>query len=228
MVTRIKLQSIITLLTVSALIFLTGCTGGAYKSSGQYKRDILLDRIEKNRQCQDRGKNQFEVVLASYSNLVDASASASDLRGQYNKLYKEYKKAKAVAKALSKSLKAVESTGKPLFRGWEDELDEYENELIRRSSEKNLEITRGNYLKVVHAIKDTEGRTKRVLKLLSDQLLFLSQNLDARALTSFKKEITALKIEMGDLIKRMELAIGDIQEFRKTRSIDIIELHEQI
>jgi len=57
------------------------------------------------------------------------------------------------------------------LNGWEDELDEYENEAMRRSSEEQLDITRRNYLKLVHSIKATQKKIVNAQGALNDQVL---------------------------------------------------------
>ncbi len=211
-------------LILASMVCLTGCVGGAYKSSGQYKRDILIDRIEKARQCHERAKNQFEVVLINYSNVVDTAKG--DLHDEYNKLSRQYNKTKAITKEISRRVVDVEKIGKSLFRDWEDELEGYENETIRRTSEEHLDTTRSNYLKVVHSLKDTQRRTENILKSLSDQMLFLSQNLNVGALKSFKEEITALKDDLKSLIKKMEKGIEEAEKFVKTGSIAVANVQK--
>ena len=52
MFTRKKIHGVGAILILLGVVFLTGC-GGAYKGSGQYKRDLLLDRIDKVRKCHE-------------------------------------------------------------------------------------------------------------------------------------------------------------------------------
>lgn len=216
MIKRINLLCALNLLIFALLICLTGCSGGAYKSSGQYKRDVLTKRIEKARQSHERARSQFQVVLTGYSSIVDSNET--DLRDEYNKLVKQYNLAKAVANDMYRKNDEVEKFGKPLFRDWEDELDAYKNEAIRRSSEEYLDTTRRNYLQVLHAIKNSRSSTASILKTLDDQMLFLSQNLNSDALKSFKKEIEALKTGLIALDKMMEKAIDETKKFATTGS----------
>ena len=210
MFTQKKVRIVLAVLVFVVVVFMTGC-GGAYKASGQYKRDLLLNRVEKARQCHERAKNQFEVVLANYADIIDANAG--DIRNEYNKLNRECKRARKISKDIYRKVKDVEDIGKPLFRNWEDELGEYNNEAIRRSSEEQLDITRRNYLKLVHSIKSTEGKTAVVLASVNDQVLFLSHNLNTKALTAFKKEVASLKLQVNGLVKHMQNAINEAEDF---------------
>lgn len=198
-------------LIFAGLIFLIGCGGGAYKTTGQYKRDLLLNRIKKVRQSHERAKNQFEVVLANYSRIIDANAG--DIRAEYNKLNRECRRVQAVTKEIRRRVKDVEDIGKPLFREWEDELEEYENEMIRRSSEEQLEETRKEYLKLVHLIRASEVKIINVLDSLNDQVLFLSHNLNPKALSSFKDKGSPLKTEVAELVLHMEKVIDEADAF---------------
>jgi tetratricopeptide (TPR) repeat protein len=210
MITQKKMHGVAASVILVGLIFLTGC-GGAYKASGQYKRDLLLDRIEKARQSHEQAKKQFEVVLANYSNIIDANAG--DIRGEYNKLNRECKRARKITKDINRSVQDVQDVGKPLFRSWEDELSEYKNEDIRRTSEEQLEIARSNYLKLVHTMKSSESIISTVLTSLNDQVLFMSHNLNTKALSLFGKEVTSLKGKVDELVKHMQNAIKDAETF---------------
>ncbi|MCF7956786.1 MAG: DUF2959 domain-containing protein [Phycisphaerae bacterium] len=210
MFTQKKVRIVLAVLVFIIVVFMTGC-GGAYKASGQYKRDLLLDRIEKASQCHERAKNQFEVVLANYSDIIDANAG--DIRTEYNKLNRECERARKLSKEICKKVKDVEDIAKPLFRSWEDELAEYKNEGLRRSSEEQLDNTRRSYFELVHSIKATEGMTEDVLALLNDQVLFLSHNLNTKALAAYKKEVSNLKLQVKDLINHMQKAIQQSETF---------------
>jgi ElaB/YqjD/DUF883 family membrane-anchored ribosome-binding protein len=210
MFTQKKVRIVLAVLVFVVVVFMTGC-GGAYKASGQYKRDLLLNRIEKAKQCHERAKNQFEVVLANYADIIDANAG--DIRTEYNKLNRECKRARKIAKEISQRVKDVEDIGKPMFRNWEDELAEYNNEAIRRSSEEQLDLTRRNYLKCVHSIKSCQGKVEGVLASLNDQMLFLSHNLNSKALSAFKKNTASLKSEVGALVKQMQAGIKEAETF---------------
>jgi hypothetical protein len=114
-----------------------------------------------------------------------------------------------------------------MFRNWEDELAEYNNEAIRRSSEEQLDITRRNYLKLVHSIKSTEGKVETALVSLNDQVLFLSHNLNTKALSAFKKEVAALKLEVNGLVKHMQKAIKEADAFAdENGSVVLTKLEE--
>jgi hypothetical protein len=210
MIAQKKLQGVVTVLVFAGLIFLTGC-GGAYNATGQYKRDILLNRIDKVRQSHEQAKKQFEVVLANYSRIIDANSGG--IRKEYNKLDRERKRVQVVTDEILRRVKDVEAVGKPLFRNWEDELDKYENEAMRRSSEEQLDITRRNYLKLVHSIKATQRKIVYVQQSLNDQVLYLSHNLNTKALSEFKKEVIPIKVEVAELIKSMGKSINETKTF---------------
>ena len=215
MITQEKFRAALAVFVFLAAVFMTGC-GGAYKASGQYKRDLLLNRIEKARKCHEQAKKQFEVVLTDYSNIIDANSG--QISSEYNKLNKECKKAQKLAKEISRRIRQVEEIGKPLFRDWEDELEEYKDEAIRRTSEEQLDAARRRYLKLIHTIKSTETKVESVLASLNDQVLFLSHNLNKKALSKFKNEVSALKLEVNGLVKHMQNAISEADIFMDENS----------
>lgn len=224
MITQKNVRVIAAALIIAVLVSVTGC-GGAYKASGQYKRELMLNRIEKARQCHEKAKGQFETLLANYMSIVDANGG--DIRTKYNKLNRECKKARSTANELSKRIKEVEKVGKPLFRDWEDELDEYQDEQMRRTSEEQLDITRRNYMKCVHSIKACQSRVEEVLASINDQVLFLSHNLNAKALSTFKKDTSSLKAEISGLVKQMQDAIKEAETFiDENSSVELTKLEE--
>jgi len=205
-----NIHAVILSLLMLSFLFLTGC-GSAYKASGQYKRDLLLDRIEKVRVSHEKAKTQFQQVLEQYSSIIEANSG--QIRGEYNKLSKEYVKALAINDEISKKVKDVESVGKPLFKGWEKELDEYQNERMRRASEEQLDTTRSRYLKLVHSIKSSKNKVNDVLKSMNDQVLFLSHNLNKKALSVIKRDVEGVKVEVNELIGQIDEAIKESGEF---------------
>jgi len=224
MTTQKNVRAVAAVLVYVFLIFIVGC-GNAYKASGQYKRELLLNRIEKARQCHDQAREQFEVVLANYTSIIDGKGG--DIRTKYNKLNRECKRAESIDEDMSKRIKEVEKVGKPLFRDWEDELNQYQDEQLRRTSEEQLDLTRSKYLKCIHSIKACQAKVKDVIALINDQILFLSHNLNSKALTTFKKDTSYLKDEISGLVKQMQNAVKETETFIDENStVELTKLEE--
>ena len=58
-----------------------------------------------------------------------------------------------------------------------------------------------------------EGRTKPVLALFRDQVLFLKHNLNARAISSLDRERVRIEGDVNRLIAEMQAAIDEAEAF---------------
>jgi hypothetical protein len=100
-----------------------------------------------------------------------------------------------------------------LFEEWGQELTLYENQNLRRTSEKKLNQTRARYKEMLSSMKQAERSMQPVLTTLRDNVLFLKHNLNAQAIGSLRGEFGNLKADINNLINRMNMSIKQSDEF---------------
>jgi len=182
--------------------FCLSCAKTYYKTMetfGVHKRDILVDRVEDARDSQEKAGEQFHSALESFREVVDFDGG--DLERRYDRLSTEYERSEARARDVSDRISAVEKVAGDLFDEWEDELREYSDDRLRRSSERTLRKTRDNYSDLIY------------LARLKDQVLFLKHNLNAQAIGSLEGVSTELQGDVEDLLKELERSISEANEF---------------
>jgi Protein of unknown function (DUF2959) len=99
---------------------------------------------------------------------------------------------------------------------WEDELDQYNSQDLRRKSERKLDATRRQYGKLDAAMRRAEDKMDPVLVLFRDQVLFLKHNLNAKAIASLQDELVAVEEDVALLVKDMEASIAEADRFIST------------
>jgi tetratricopeptide (TPR) repeat protein len=193
---------------------LVGCSSTYYSAMekvGKHKRDIMVDRVEGARDSQAEAQQQFKSALEQFDSVV--KLEETDLKKAYDSLSKEYEKSDAAATKVSERIDKVESVADDLFDEWSDELDEYQNKELRRSSKKQLDQTKDRYKEMIASMHQAEASMEPVLKIFRDNVLFLKHNLNAQAIGSLQGEFTNLKGEIDSLVKKMNTAIESSNKF---------------
>ncbi|MGH8495590.1 MAG: DUF2959 domain-containing protein [Gammaproteobacteria bacterium] len=199
---------------VLSAVLLGACQSAYYntlEAVGFPKRDLLVSRVESARDAQESAKEQFESALEEFSAVVHFDGG--ELERQYEKLDGEYERSEAKADAVSERIESVEDVAGALFAEWEDELDQYNNDSLRRNSERQLAETRDRYGQLIEAMRRAEARTPPVLAAFHDQVLALKHNLNAQAIASLQNELVAVETDIAALISDMEASIREADAF---------------
>lgn len=201
------------LLSLLALL-LTGCSGiyyDAMEKAGFAKREILVDRVEEAQEAQQDAKKQFTSAL---DQLLEITRSdGGDLKATYDRLNSELERSEDRATEVRERIAAVEDVAEALFDEWEDELEQYANASLRRSSERQLAATQDRYERMVELMQRAASRMDPVLATFRDQVLFLKHNLNARALAGLDVTAKELEADVGALLADMERSIREADAF---------------
>ncbi|GAB6193593.1 DUF2959 domain-containing protein [Desulfocastanea catecholica] len=202
------------LMLVFVLLFFSGCSSTYYNAMekvGIHKRDIMVDRVEDARDSQAEAQEQFKSALEQFDSVV--KLRETDLKKAYDKLNDEYEKSKQAAGKVSSRIDSVESVAEDLFDEWQQELKEYQNKELRRSSAEKLKVTQKRYKEMLASMHRAEATMAPVLKIFRDNVLFLKHNLNAQAIGSLQSEFADLKGEIDVLIREMNVAIRSSNAF---------------
>ena len=203
----------LSVLLASALL-LSACSSayyGAMEQIGVHKRDILVDRIEDAQDAQEDGQEQFRDALEQFRSVVNFDGG--ELQQIYNRLDSEFIATEEAATNIRDRISAVETVADDLFDEWEDELDMYSNQALRRDSEQQLRATRERYARLIQAMNRAEATLDPVLDNLRDNVLYLKHNLNARAIASLRGELDTINTDVDRLIAAMEAAIAESDRF---------------
>ncbi|QIZ78316.1 DUF2959 domain-containing protein [Ferrimonas lipolytica] len=204
-------------LLLAMAMMLSGCQSAYYAAAeqvGYHKREILVDRVEATQENQQEAQEEFSSALEQLKTLVDFDGG--DLEAVYDKVKGEYDDAQAAADDVSDSIDAVDGVAEAMFAEWQDELEQYESANLRRNSEKQLRDTRRRYDNMLKAMRRAESKMEPVLKRLNDNQLYLKHNLNASAVSAIGGEFTNLQTEINRLIKEMNSAIAESDQFIAT------------
>jgi len=195
-------------------LFITGCSKTYYSAMekvGIHKRDILVDRVENARDAQADAQQQFKDALEQFGSVV--TIENTDLKDAYEKLDAEYEKSDEAAKEVSGRIEKVESVAEDLFAEWEKELGLYKNKALQDASARKLIDTQKRYNEMLASMHRAEKSMDPVLRTFRDNILFLKHNLNAQAIGSLRSEFSGLKVKINTLIKNMNDAITNSNQF---------------
>ncbi len=196
------------------LLAATGCQRAyfnALERIGIEKRELLVDRVERARDSQDEAKEQFRDALDEFSALV--GFDGGDLEDTYEDLSRAYERSEERAGEVRERIDAVNEVAEALFDEWEGELDAYDDQRLRRESERQLRDTRDRYEDLLAAMERAERKMAPVLEAFEDQVLFLKHNLNARAIASLEGTVAEIETDVDRLIEDMEASIAEANAF---------------
>ena len=199
---------------MAAIVLLTACQSayyGAMERLGVAKRDIMVDRVEEAQDAQQEGQEQFQNALEQFRSVVNFDGG--DLQQVYDRLDAEFQRSEQAADRIRDRIEAVEDVADALFDEWEDELDLYTNQQLRRDSEQQLRATRDRYDQLARAMQRSEATLDPVLDSLRDNVLYLKHNLNARAIASIRGELDTIDADVDELMAAMEAAIAESDRF---------------
>lgn len=205
------------LVFITLFISLTGCAKMYYSGMekiGIPKRDIMVHRVEKARDTQEKTKQQFKSALEQFTAVTNYKGG--DLEAVYKKLNGEYEASVDQAAKVKSRIDDIESVSEALFAEWETELEQYSSASLRRSSQQQLSQTRSHYNQLIAAMRRAESKMQPVLTVFKDQVLYLKHNLNARAISALKGELSSVESDVSALIMAMEKSINEANAFIKT------------
>jgi DNA-binding ferritin-like protein len=201
-------------LVFSLLLTLSACQSAyyaAWEKVGVEKRDILVDRVENAKESQEEAQQQFSSALEQFSALINFQGG--ELQDVYSSLKDEYEASEKSANNVTERINKVESVAEALFSEWQDELEKYSNDSLRRDSQRKLTDTQKRYKTLLNSMRKAEAKMAPVLTALQDNVLYLKHNLNASAIGALQGEFNGIKKDINQLIKEMNNAISESNAF---------------
>lgn len=196
------------------LLSLTACSSmyyGALESAGIPKRELMVHRVEKARDTQEETKEQFKTALDQFTAVTNFNGG--DLEVVYNELNDEYEASVDQAETVRKRIDDIKDVSAALFEEWEEEIEEFSSASLKRSSKTQLSETKRQYRQLINAMESAESKLDPVLTVFKDQVLYLKHNLNARAISSLKNELSGIQSDVSSLIDAMESSIDEANNF---------------
>ncbi|OHU86832.1 MULTISPECIES: DUF2959 domain-containing protein [Pseudoalteromonas] len=203
----------ITLIT-ALVLGLTGCQSAYYSAMekvGIHKREILVDRVENTKESQQESQQEFQSALERLSTLINFDGK--ELQAVYEQLNDDYESSLASAQKVSANIDKVEDVAEALFDEWQDELEQYSSEKLKRESDKKLKQTQRQFDRLLRSMRSSERKMQPVLASLKDNVLYLKHNLNAQAIAAIRGEFKSLQTDIQSLINDMNRSIENSNKF---------------
>lgn len=209
------MRKLLTLVWALAIAMaLTGCQSayyGAMEKVGVHKRDILVDRVDDARDAQSDAQEEFKSALQRLDELLQFDGG--ELEARYYALNDDYESSKSAAERVYDRIEAIDDVAQALFDEWQDELELYSNDAMRRESERSLRETERRYTSLLQSMERAAATMAPVLSKLQDNVLYLKHNLNAKAVDAIRGEYRSLSSDVDVLIREMETAIQESNAF---------------
>lgn len=206
-----KAQHILVILLVTCLSACQSAYYSAMETVGQHKRDIMLDRVENAQDAQKDAQEQFKSALEQLSELI--AFDGGDLGEQYEATQEQYDASKEASDEVANRINSIEDVAEALFDEWQDEIEQYSSNTLRRQSQAKLKNTQRKYQSLLKSMHRAQDKMSPVLAALKDNTLYLKHNLNARAIGALQGEYKNIKRDVEVLVKEMNIAISQSEEF---------------
>lgn len=211
-----------TLPVLFSLIFLllpvSGCDGLSVDRLWKEPREILVDRVEGARDAQQETVEEFHTALEQFKSVT--RFEGGDLEGQFNVLNKAFKRSEAATENIHNRVEQVVVAANRLLEEWREELEQYHDGSLRQRSEAQFDLTRVQANAMIAAMRKAEAKTKPVLDVFRDQVLFLKHNLNMQAITSLERQTAGIETDVASLIEEMEKSIAEANQFIRSMGED--------
>ena len=144
-------RGVLTLVLFGSLAACQSAYYGTMERLGVPKREIMVSRISEAQEAQEEGQEQFKDALEQFRSVINFDGG--ELQAVYDRLDAEFQDSEAAAERIRNRIRAVEDVADALFDEWEDELDLYSNDSLRRDSERQLQDTRQRYQRLLSAME---------------------------------------------------------------------------
>jgi hypothetical protein len=202
------------IVSIVLVLALSGCSSAYYSAMekvGIHKRDIMVDRVVDAKESQQEAQAQFKSALEEMTALINFDGG--DLEEQYNVIQGQYEDSKEAADHVSSRINKIEDVADALFDEWQDEIEQISSSNLKRQSSSKLRETQRRYESLVRSMRKAESKMGPVLSALKDNSLFLKHNLNAKAIGALQGEMVSIKNDVSALIKDMNSAIEQSQQF---------------
>ena len=183
----------------------------AWEQLGKEKRHLLADQVEDVRDEQGQASEEFKDVLSRLKSMY--GFDGGELESFYLKLQDDYESCADRAESLEDRIDNVKTIGADLFAEWEGEIDMISNPKFKSQSRRNLTETRQRFAKLERSMDRSRASMNPVLQQLSDYVLYLKHNLNARAVGALKQEADDIELGVSSLIQDMQTSIDEADRF---------------
>ncbi|MDT0595443.1 DUF2959 domain-containing protein [Glaciecola petra] len=204
-----------------SLFALTGCKStvqdayfNMWEKIGFEKREILVDRVEDAQESQQEAQEQFASALEEFSTLINFDGG--ELEEVYGSLNDQFEASQESAQDVTDRIDKVQNVAESLFREWAEEIELISNANLKRDSARQMKETQRKYDGLLRSMRKVEGSMQPVLTALQDNVLYLKHNLNANAIGALQGELSTIKRDVNVLLKEMNAAISQSDEFIKT------------
>ncbi len=180
-------------------------------------RELLVDRVEDARDAQQETIEEFKTAMEKFKAVT--GFGGGDLEAQYEKLNAAYERSAHQAAEVGSRVDKVTVAANALLDEWRMELKDYHDARMRRRAEVQFDQTRLHAERLIASMRAVEARTKPVLALFRDQVLYLKHNLNARAISSLDGQRGRIEGDVNSLIAEMQAAINEADSFIKALKV---------
>jgi Skp family chaperone for outer membrane proteins len=202
------------LILLTLVVLLAGCQSAyyaAWEKMDVEKRDILVERVEDAKESQEQAQQQFSSALDEFNQLINFDGG--ELRIIYEQLKDRFEASEDSAASVTGQIDKVERVAEALFNEWQEELEKYNNNTLKRNSQRKLKDTQRRYRSLLNVMRKAESKMEPVLSALRDNVLYLKHNLNASAIGALQSEFNGLEQEINQLVSEMNKAIAESNSF---------------
>lgn len=196
-------------LSLIPLLVLALCGCQTLQMGGKPKPAALSARVEATREALAETKSQFSAGVGRFRTASQlASVAAAD---QLKELDAEFRRCERSAVNVRRRIKGVEDVAMAWFKEWRQELGQYADEGLRKTSQKKYDLTVQRYEQLMAGLRSAESQLEPALRPMRDQVLFAKHSLNTGG--SARVDSRAIESAAQKLSDELDKAIAAADKF---------------
>jgi hypothetical protein len=146
-------------------------------------------------------RSRLEKTIAYYNDLVLGTAKKPE--STYKDLNKSLGKTEKLADKVRGQVDKMQGQSAKVFSAWEEELEGYQSEDMRRLAAERLEVTKQRYDQMIERMTAAAAAYDPLITSLRDQALFMGRDLSPEAMGTLAKSAEELNQLAEELYARI-------------------------
>jgi hypothetical protein len=174
-------------------------------------RDVLVDRVGDARDAQQDTVQQFRTAMEEFKSVT--GFDGGELEDTFDRLNSAFENSEAAVNNINSRIDRVVSATNKLLDEWRDELEQYHDPSIKQQAQAQFDETRNRAEQMIALMRSSAEKTKPILDVFRDQVLYLKHNLNMQAITELDGQTEQIEGDVAALIVEMERSIAEANAF---------------
>ena len=185
------------------ILGLSACSMFGTEKSGPSDVDDLVGWVERVYVESELAKEQSESAVSALRAIVDTRFE-TDAISAHGRFAAAVERSEKQLQKLRSSVEPMKTAAQPVFEKWEESLETYANERMRKRAELRLAATRERYEKIVASVDPALGNLTKINATMRDHATFLTHDFNPESIAMIREDIGAVTMQLAELQQQLD------------------------